>query len=77
MFSCGIYFIYVMLVFVCVIWSFDEMGLREQVILSDKGNRETEQIINNRDGRMFYVKDNGLCFFISEIIWNIWGKCNR
>ncbi len=37
----------------------------EQVILSDKGNRETEQIINigkviifwNRDGRMFYVKD--------------------
>ena len=36
-----------------------------QVILSDKGNRETEQIINigkviifwNRDGRMFYVKD--------------------
>ena len=53
------------MVFVCVIWSFDEMGLREQVILSDKGNRETEQIINigkviifwNRDGRMFYVKD--------------------
>ena len=34
------------MVFVCVIWSFDEMGLREQVILSDKGNRETEQIIN-------------------------------
>ena len=60
------------MVFVCVIWSFDEMGLREQVILSDKGNRETEQIINigkviifwNRDGRMFYVKDYRLCFFI-------------
>ncbi len=62
------------MVFVCVIWSFDEMGLREQVILSDKGNRETEQIINigkviifwNRDGRMFYVKDYRLCFFISK-----------
>ena len=48
------------------------MGLGEQVILSDKGNRETEQIINigkviifwNRDGRMFYVKDYRLCFFI-------------
>ena len=65
------------MVFVCVIWSFDDMGLGEQVILSDKGNRETEQIINNRDGRMFYVKDNGLCFFISEIIWNIRSKCNR
>ena len=25
-----------MLVFVCVIWSFDDMGLGEQVILSDK-----------------------------------------
>ena len=54
--------------FVCVIWSFDDMGLGEQVILSDKGNRETEQIINNRDGRMFYVKDNGLCFFISVLL---------
>ena len=63
------------MVFVCVIWSFDEMGLREQVILSDKGNRETEQIINigkviifwNRDGRMFYVKDYRLCFFKKNI----------
>ena len=62
------------MVFVCVIWSFDDMGLGEQVILSDKGNRETEQIINigkviifwNRDGRMFYVKDYRLCFFISK-----------
>ena len=53
------------MVFVCVIWSFDDMGLGEQVILSDKENRETEQIINigkviifwNRDGSMFYVKD--------------------
>ena len=34
------------MVLVCVIWSFDDMGLREQVILSDKRNRETEQIIN-------------------------------
>lgn len=25
-----------MMVFVCIIWSFDEMGLGEQVILSDK-----------------------------------------
>ena len=39
MFSCGIYFIYVMLVFVCVIWSFDDMGLGEQVILSDKESK--------------------------------------
>ena len=73
------------MVFVCVIWSFDEMGLREQVILSDKGNRETEQIINigkviifwNRDGRMFYVKDYRLCFFISKNIRDIRRKCNR
>ena len=38
------------MVFVCVIWSFDDMGLGEQVILSDKGNRETEQIM------LFYFK---------------------
>ena len=38
------------MVFVCVIWSFDEIGLREQVILSDKGNREIEQIM------LFYFK---------------------
>ena len=71
--------------FVCVIWSFDEMGLREQVILSDTGNRETEQIINigkviifwNRDGRMFYVKDYRLCFFISKNIRDIRRKRNR
>ena len=50
MFLCGIYFIYAMLDFMCVIWLFDEMGLREQVILSDKGNRETEQIM------LFYFK---------------------
>ena len=47
MFLCGIYFIYAMLDFVCVIWSFDEMGLGEQVILSDKGNRGIEQIVNH------------------------------
>jgi len=34
------------MVFACEIWSFDDMGLGEQVILSDKGNREIEQIIN-------------------------------
>ena len=68
----------------CVIWSFDDMGLGEQVILSDKGNRETEQIINigkviifwNRDGRMFYVKDYRLCFF-KKNIRDIRSKCNR
>ena len=72
------------MVFVCVIWSFDDMGLGEQVILSDKGNRETEQIINigkviifwNRDGRMFYVKDYRLCFFLKNIR-DIRSKCNR
>ena len=50
----GIYFIYAMYGLcvrnMVVIWSFDEMGLREQVILSDKGNRETEQIM------LFYFK---------------------
>ena len=46
----GIYLFMQCMVFVCVIWSFDEMGLREQVILSDKGNRETEQIM------LFYFK---------------------
>ena len=39
MFLCGIYFIYAMLDFVCVIWSFDDMGLEEQVILFDKRGR--------------------------------------
>ena len=34
------------IVFECVIWSFDDIGLGKQVILSDKGNREIEQIIN-------------------------------
>ena len=43
MFLCGIYFIYAMLDFMCVIWLFDEMGLGEQVILSYKGNRGIEQ----------------------------------
>lgn len=28
------------MVFVCVIWSFDDMGLGEQVVLSDKKARE-------------------------------------
>ena len=31
----------------CVIWLFDEMGLGEQVILSYKGNRGIEQIVNH------------------------------
>ena len=25
---------------------------------------------------MFYVKNNGLCFFVSKIIWDIRSKCN-
>ena len=45
------------MVFVCVIWSFDEMGLREQVILPDKGNRETEQIINIGKVIIFWKRD--------------------
>lgn len=36
-----------MLDFVCVIWLFDEMELGEQVILSYKGNRGIEQIVNH------------------------------
>ena len=33
------------MVFVCVIWSFDDMGLREQVILSDKKNRGNKYVM--------------------------------
>ena len=33
------------MVFVCVIWSFDEMGLREQVILSDKGIEKLSRLL--------------------------------
>lgn len=32
------------MVFVCVIWSFDDMGLREQVILSDKKIEEISML---------------------------------
>ena len=42
----GIYSFMQCMVFVCVIWSFDDMGLGKQVILSDKVNRETKQNIN-------------------------------
>lgn len=37
------------MVFVCVIWSFDDMGLGEQVILSDKnrGNKYVMRILKN------------------------------
>ena len=33
------------MVFVCVIWSFDDMGLGEQVILSDKKNRGNKYVM--------------------------------
>ena len=32
------------MVFVCVIWSFDDMGLGEQVILSDKKKEEISML---------------------------------
>ena len=32
------------MVFVCVIWSFDDMGLGEQVILSDKKIKEISML---------------------------------
>ena len=38
------------MVFVCVIWSFDDMGLGEQVILSDnkyRGNKYVMRILKN------------------------------
>lgn len=34
------------MVFVCVIWSFDDMGLGEQVILSDKESKGVILCIN-------------------------------
>ena len=33
------------MVFVCVIWSFDDMGLGEQDILSDKKNRGNKYVM--------------------------------
>lgn len=56
------------MVFVCVIWSFDDMGLGEQVILSDKGNRETEQIINIGKVIIFGIEMGGC--FMSKITDN-------
>ena len=35
------------MVFVCVIWSFDDMGLREQVILSDKESKGVKNDMNS------------------------------
>ena len=43
------------MVFVCVIWSFDDMGLGEQVILSDKkskGDKENSYIVHFSDSAM-------------------------
>ena len=44
------------MVFVCVTWSFDDMGLGEQVILSDKkskGGQWTMNILNNQIGSIY------------------------
>ena len=41
----------------CVIWLFDEMGLGEQVILSYKGNRGIEQIVNHENSSRSILED--------------------
>ena len=44
------------MVFVCVIWSFNEIGLGEQVILFDKkskGGQWTMNILNNQIGSIY------------------------
>ena len=50
------------MVFVCVIWSFDDMGLGEQVILSDKESKgatmnECREVTEKyRTGRSAYLR---------------------
>ena len=44
------------MVFVCVIWSFDDMGLGEQVILSDKGS------IANQSAISLIIRATGICW---------------
>ena len=49
------------MVFVCVIWSFDGMGLGEQVILSDKeskGGQWAMNILNNQIGSIYDRQKN-------------------
>ena len=49
------------MVFVCVIWSFDDMGLGEQVILSDKkskGGQWAMNILNNQIGSIYDRQKN-------------------
>ena len=45
------------MVFVCVIWSFDDMGLGEQVILSDKESKGGYYEYYNKDGVPFLSKE--------------------
>lgn len=49
------------MVFVCVIWSFDDMGLGEQVILFDKkskGEKWAMNILNNEIGSIYDRQKN-------------------
>ena len=49
------------MVFVCVIWSFDDMGLGKQVILSDKkskGGQWAMNILNNQIGSIYDRQKN-------------------
>ena len=49
------------MVFVCVIWSFDDMGLGKQVILSDKkskGRQWAMNILNNQIGSIYDRQKN-------------------
>ena len=51
------------MVFVCVIWSFDDMGLGEQVILSDKkskGGQWTMNILNNQNSYIVHFSDSAM-----------------
>lgn len=51
------------MVFVCVIWSFDDMGLGEQVILSDKeskGGQWAMNILNNQNSYIVHFSDSAM-----------------
>ena len=61
------------MVFVCVIWSFDDMGLGEQVILSDKGNRETDLRKGNSSGISSF-QSGQIAVLIDELYHNL---CDR
>ena len=48
------------MVFVCVIWSFDDMGLGEQVILSDNKIEEISMLYKVGDNMVTYIFINHL-----------------